>query len=108
MLDIRPEQIDAFQRSLNERLAAVLAPKIRVACGRETAALDDAALIGVLTERMAVAQHLGFTRDRDIKAFLTLTFIVSPSFYERDPFSGILADTTIPPSRQIALMLDEV
>jgi len=95
MLIIRDAQMRTFQSELNQRFSWKLLPEIKKIYPRNLPPVTDLELSKQLAERILHAQSYGFTEDRDIGAFVKLTFVISPNFDKLPVFKPILRDTNL-------------
>jgi len=105
MLRIRPEQLRAFQADLNHRFSEKLLPAIRDHFPTATTDIDNPALLARLQQVIGRAQAYGLTEDRDISAFVKLTFASGQYFDRYGPFQEILTNADIAPDLRIGRLL---
>jgi hypothetical protein len=105
MLRIRREQLQAFQADLNHRFSEKLLLTIREAFSAETADISDSSLLTRLQHAISRAQFYELTEDRDISAFVKLTFASGQHFDQYSPFQKILTSTDIAPHQRVGRLL---
>src|SRR3954452_3833295 len=90
MLCIRPEQVAALAAAMTAAFVRDAMQQLRTRFPSHVEALDDEELRRRVGASLAAARDLGFTQQRDLLTFVTLTFVIAPRFYEHPAIAEIL------------------
>lgn len=106
MLVIRPEQIEALRKALDERLVEEISGYLK----EHHAASIAGSPSGMLRQRVAFGiergRAHGLTTNAALGWFVAMMFEISPSFDEHPRLRERLRDETIPPESRVAALLE--
>jgi hypothetical protein len=91
MLIIREAQMRALETAARDSMAPALAQQMRAAFPDETAGIDERRLLERVRCALSRAWNYGLRQDRELLAFIQLTFCVGPAFDLHPPFHEILS-----------------
>jgi hypothetical protein len=93
MLVIRRQQIEAFEKAVEDAFSSFVSAIIRRDFPKHVQALPDPMLRARTAEGVRRAKAYGLTLDNDIVQFVALLFTIHWHFDHCEPFASILAET---------------
>jgi hypothetical protein len=106
MLRIRKKQIDTFDKSAQADFHQRLLAFLRAELPKETAAMEDAALLERIVDGERRASAYGIESDAGIAQFVCLTFMAGPAFDEIPEVRAYLQEPGMEPEDKLAELVD--
>ncbi len=101
---IREEQITALLDAARQRLADRIQRELLQEHAETMEKLSPESITERIGTSMLLADTFGLHEDRDVTAFVTLTFVISSRFYEFPLFRDILQDPLLPPRSKLSTL----
>lgn len=108
MLIIRSEQIEAFDRAIEEDFVKTVADFVRNRNPVQVAALSEQVLYDRVRYGIARGRQHELTDRSALKVFVSLMFELAPNFDKHPPLAVYLIGSPQDQQRRMSLLLDEV
>lgn len=101
MIQIRPEQIRAFDASVEDSLVSRIVQHLRAHHGDAVGQLPDDGLRDMVAQGLKRARKYGLAWESSLTTFVALMFEIAPNFDEHPAFQRILRDPSVPPDHRM-------
>ena len=97
-----------LEQGLVHRFAMTLSARLRSGMPGQTAAHDDTALLERVESAVLRGRSHGLQRDKDLTAFVRLTFVIATNFDRHRPINDVLSSPDIASDEKISVLFASV